>query len=344
MSLGHRILVPLDGSSLAARTLPLATSMARQADGSLLLLGVYIPWVGPDLPPPPTVMSDFYQASRDQLAAYLDETAAGLRESGVNVETELRGGRAHTEILRACRESGCDVIAMATHGRTGFDRLSLGSVADRVIRRAAVPVLLVSAAGSTHADGAATEMGDATPRHVRSIVIPLDGSPLAEEALVPATALGEVFGAEYILIRVVSPLDVLSSIRFKSVPWDLAVERERAAARRQLEEVAGRMREVGYRVTVVVSEENEPVRAILRLVAGTPDSLLAMATHGRGGLRRAFIGSIADRLVRANTRPMLLVRQPRRRARLDERWLDRGRGRPGDRKAWASTIRNRSTE
>lgn len=312
MSLGHRILVPLDGSRLAARTLPLATSMARESDGSLHLLGVFVPLAGPDLPPPPTVLSEFYQDSRDRLAVYLEDVAADLRESGLTVETELRGGRADTEILRACRESGCDVIAMATHGRTGFDRFSLGSVADRVIRRATVPVLLVSAAGSPHAHDAGTGIGDPTPRHVRSIVIPLDGSPLAEEALVPATALGEVFGAEYILFRVVAPLDVLAAIRFQSVSWDAALEQERAAARRQLEEIAGRMREAGYRVTVVVSEENDPVRAILRLVAGTPDSLLAMATHGRGGLRRAFMGSTADRLIRANTRPMLLVRQPPR--------------------------------
>lgn len=147
---------------------------------------------------------------------------------------------------------------------------------------------------------------------VRTVIIPIDGSELSEAVLPVATALGEAFGAEYILFRAVPPPT------YPPMPADtgpVAVlmseyrERDVAATRRAMHAIASRMREAGLSTTVMLEEEADPTRALLRLAeATTPAAVIAMATHGRGGLRRAVLGSVTDKIVRAGPRPVLIVR------------------------------------
>ncbi len=315
MALGHRILVPLDGSGFAERALPLATAVARHVDGEIHVLTVTVPW--PDTGPGVAgLVAEAEREAADWAAAYVGEVAAPLREAGLRVRTHNRRGAAAAGILGVVEELGCDLLVMATHGRSGFNRLWMGSVADRVVRHAPIPVLLVSAAGGAIPEkegadvaGAAVELDDA-PRDVRTVIIPLDGSAFSESVLVPATALGDAFGAEYILFRAVPyPRAWGMPLLGRSVQLDQRIlDVERAAARRQTEAVAGRLREAGYNVTVVVEEKDDPAPTVLRLAAATRDSVIALATHGRSGLGRVLIGSVADKIVRGTRRPVLLVR------------------------------------
>lgn len=308
MALGHRILVPLDGSRFAERALPLATNVAEHAEGTLHLLSVHVPWAPADMPfaVAATVVAEAETAAREALRLYLDRVSAQLRERGVAVDTAIRVGAAASSVLDVATELDCDLIAMSTHGRGGFERLWLGSVADRVVRESRIPVLLVSAREPAPDDRSAEPPA---PRGLRTVIVPLDGSSFARQALVPATSLGDAFSAEYVLFRAVpASAPILAIAGDRGVAVAETVEKERAEARRGVDHVADRLRDAGYSVTVMIEEEADPTRALLALAEATPDAVIAMTTHGRGGLGRALLGSMADKVVRASSRPVLLVR------------------------------------
>lgn len=309
MALGHRILVPLDRSAFAERVLPFARALAAHADGALHLLGVHEEVFPPAAPAAAgSMITEAKRRAREALAGHLEETAGELRRAGVRTETEVRTGIPDLEILDAAAESGCDLIAMATHGRGGFRRVLLGSVADRVVRSSVVPVLLVPPRGPDEREG---EEGAGAPQTtIRTVIIALDGSAFARQVLVPATALGEAFSADYILYRSVAPPAVvgpLSAVEYaeRAIRY---LDHDRAEARRDLATTAAEMTGSGFAATVTLAEEAEPAPSLLHLAAVTPDAVIVMTTHGRGGLRRAMLGSVADKVVRGTRRPVLLVR------------------------------------
>lgn len=313
MTLGQRIMVPLDGSDTAERVLPIASAIAKHTGGTLHLTRVHGQWL-PMMDAPPSasgIVAEAEREARDASELYVERTLESLRDSAVSATAAVRLGAPHEEIVKAATEEGCDLIAMATHGRGGFNRFWLGSVADRVVREAEIPVLLV-AVGEAE-EGESAEPVAPPPADIRTVIVPLDGSPFAEEALAPATALGDAFSADYILFRSIlstglAPYPPLEDA-YAGIPE--ALEADRAAVKRGMEESAERLREAGHTVTVVVTEEEEPARAVLRLAGRTPGAVVAMTTHGRGGLRRAILGSVADKVVRGSSGPVLLVRPDR---------------------------------
>ena len=309
MALGHRILVPLDASPFATRVLPFATTLAAHAGGSLHLLGVHRDVLPPSAPPGAAAMiAEANRHACEALTDYLERIGRELRDEGARVATEVRTGIPDLEILAAVGNAGCDLITMATHGRGGFRRAWLGSVADRVVRHADIPVLLVPLRGMEEGpDDSASEAPQTT---IRTVIVPLDGSSFAEQILVPATSLGEAFAADYILYRSVAAPGVtgrLSAVEYSERAAQY-LDHDRAEARAGLERTAGALTDSGFAATVTLVEDSEPAPALLRLAAATPDSVIAMTTHGRGGLRRAILGSVADKVVRGTNRPVLLLR------------------------------------
>lgn len=140
---GKRVLVALDGSVSSEAMLRFVLEIAGPLDMTVLLLRVVeplAPVMAPDLYRPPV---EDVEARRRDAEEYLAPIAAALRARGVDTAWTVRRGRPEEEILAAAEESAVDMIAMATHGRTGFGRLLFGSVAEAVLRRAAVPVFLM---------------------------------------------------------------------------------------------------------------------------------------------------------------------------------------------------------
>ena len=136
-----RVLVALDGSTACEAVLRLLMEIAGPLDMTVMLLHVLEP-----ITPPVTdgaVVFDDVEARRDQAEEYLAPISAALRSQGVNTSWAIRRGRPADEILAAAQEGGADLIAMATHGRTGIGRLLFGSVAEAVLRRAPVPVFMI---------------------------------------------------------------------------------------------------------------------------------------------------------------------------------------------------------
>lgn len=300
------ILVPLDGSPLAEEALPVAARIARQGGGTLRLALVHEPTIVPVDSPDPTVVTAAEAVTSQAEHGYLRRTETGLRESGTKVASAVTLEGATGPALAAyATEAGVDLVVMATHGRGGVKRLWLGSVADHLIRHLDVPVLLV-------------RQGQVAPAtaHPTQILVPLDGSELAEEALEPAEELARIWGMQLELLRVVPPVTLVAD---PAMPVLSAYDNDltdacRTEAQDYLDDLVNDLRArgdaaggaavIGWNAAEIILECARPDRV----------ALVAIATHGRSGIPRAALGSVADTLVRGASVPVLVYRPGGRRA------------------------------
>ena len=277
------VLVPLDGSTLAEAALPVGRALADRLCSPLHLVRV----IAQDVP-----------AETEQRAAQ------GLRDAaeraGVTADLQLRLGEAADQILTVAASLPHPLIVMTTHGRTGLGRWAFGSVADRVVRGGEAPVLLLRS-GITPADASG----------FARLLVPLDGSALAEAALPYALALAQHFAAELHLVRVAETarLFMLTGAGPGPMPGDVTqqmvaeLEGEAAAS---LAPIAARARAVGLTTETAVLD-GLPVEALLAYVTAHAVDLVVLATHGRGGFNRLVLGSVAERLLRLAPTPILMV-------------------------------------
>ena len=310
------LLVPLDGSELGEAALPWAVSLARARGLGLVLTQVGTwPRVGTN----PTVSGylrpDLYApaaaANWDAVAAYLDEIRRRLAGAGLVVETAVRQGDPVEHILDLADERGAYAIAMATYGRGGLGRLVLGSVVERVLQHATIPVLLVHTRPEGTGPPDTRTQGEAPPVApvVRRLLVPLDGSPLAERALDVADEIS-ADGTTLVLVRVAPP-----ARRFPPDPTirtTVTVEDEEAERRglsegeAYLDRVAHGLEGTGRAIERDV-RVGSPAEEILATARDHAADLIVMATHGTTGPARWLLGSVADQVVRRAEGPVLLV-------------------------------------
>jgi nucleotide-binding universal stress UspA family protein len=290
------ILVPLDGSPFAEQALPWALSLARRGGASLDLVRAHSTY-GETTPssgwPPYDAELDAHAMEQEQL--YLAGTANWLAAvTRVPMTTAVVRGFPSEAILERLDSQRADFIVMTTHGRGRLGRFFLGSVADYILRHAAVPVLLIRPTERP--------LGIVPEPVTENILIPLDGSSLAEQILTPAVELARLLEARCTLMRV---------MELGMDPWDRPTgdpdlaERE-AQIRAYLEKTADPLRARGLSVTTHVVRAERSAQAILEQVASS--DVVALATHGRGGVRRLLVGSVADKVIRGATGPVLVYR------------------------------------
>ncbi len=307
----HSLLVPLDGSRFGEQALPLALRIAHLAIARLQIAHVHVPItpVAGDVPLSYDPQIDGKLQEAEQ--AYLNQVVQRINaESPVTVGADLLDGPIEAALSKHVSKTNTDLIVMTTHGRGFLARAWLGSVTDELVRSLAVPMLLVHP-GKDDADFSNQPI-------VRHILIPLDGSTLAEQIIEPAVAVGTLFGADYTLVRVISPavmgnydpetgfggrldqaiLDQLAGLH----------EHERTDAANYLAKVAERLRARSLSVVTRVLIHERPAKAIFEEIANQRIDLVAMKTHGRGGLSRLLLGSVADKVLRGATVPVLLQR------------------------------------
>jgi nucleotide-binding universal stress UspA family protein len=303
----HRILIPLDGSERAEAILPHAEVLAQATGSALTLLRVvalpvvFSPALG--APPPLTLDDDLCATVRAAAAEYLATLAAQLTARGLEVETLVDDGDPASVIIAwAAQDPPQRLIAIATHGRSGLGRWVFGSVAEKVLQAAPTPLLLIR-----------SQVGDTThqfPAHpYRTILVPLDGSRLAEQALAHSLPLARATGATLVLGSVVTaPPDDLLARDAGEPAWVSPTRAEETAQLgHYLEQVAARLRveEVTVRTRIATGH---PAAEILRLGEEVGADLMMMATHGRGGFKRLWLGSVALKVVQGALCPVLLIR------------------------------------
>ena len=289
-----RILVPLDGSPLGDRVLPYVRTLGKKLGAKVVLFRVFDPQ--PEFfYPDPLQFQERNDASahhREEVMSALGTAKTHLEEAGIAATAVMHGpgkvatGEAHVygtpaeHIVLESEKEADTLIVMSTHGRSGVRRWVMGSVTDKVLHAAREPLLIIRAEGND-----ATL--DGTMGH---IIVPLDGSALAEKILPHAIALAKALEAKICLVR--------------ATPGDKADAYER----HHLERLAGKIRGEGVAEVEGAVIHGDPATAIVDLTHEYPDALVAMTTHGRSGIGRWLMGSVADRVVRYAAGPVLVLR------------------------------------
>jgi len=297
--MSKNIVVPLDGSSLANAALPHAVELARRTSAALHLVRVHIPIapviadMTPLVLPDPRIEEEVTATQRAWLDARAKEIA---RETHLAVRADFRTGEPGAEIVAAAEACDADFIVCTTHGAGGWAPSWFGSVTDYVLRHTVRPVLAMSSV--------------AAERTVKpaSILVLLDGSPRSLGILPEVKAFARAYQARVELYRVIVPPWVGESEVALAPDLDrFGVTAYAAEAKQELAAIATELRASGLTVTSMVEIHNGPARRILQHIELANPDLIALATHGRG-LSRLFLGSVADKVLRASARPMLCVR------------------------------------
>jgi nucleotide-binding universal stress UspA family protein len=296
-----RILIPLDGSKTAEKVLPYARFLAGSLNRPVELLAVV------DIVEMATHMS----ADR---ARYLDTMIEdSVRNSeqylrgvagtfpGANTKCTVEKGKAEQVIIETAAADKGTLITMATHGRSGINRWLLGSIAEKILRAATNPLLLVRATDEAKADRVAT---------LKSIVVPLDGSELAESVFPTVVELAKTLKLEVVLFRAYSiPYSAYSSAEgYYAVDYEELLKAMREEAVDYLEKKTEAVKKLGIDKVSCVAKEGFAADEIISLSRKSPDNLVAMCTHGRSGVKRWVLGSVTETVVRHSADPVLVIR------------------------------------
>jgi len=311
----NTILVPLDGSALAEQILPYVRGLAPSLSARVCLLRVLadeendnlvadgIMWAY-GIGDPPEAHRErtqrLWDALRERAAGYLATVAMQLQDAGLDIETMVRIGPPDENIVEAARSQHATLIAMVTHGYGALRRWTLGSVTDKVVHSATTPVFIVRGVAPASHDLA-----------LKRILVPLDGSELAKQALPLAAELATCANAELILLEAVAPtIEAYPGFRPVGRPQSQLADvliAQRHQATKELDTLAGELRRQHLSVKVAVVN-GHAAEVIIDEAARRGADLIVMATHGYSGLRRWAMGSVADKVLHATTTPLVLVR------------------------------------
>ena len=335
--MSSKILVPLDGSTNAEKIIVWCKGVATALGSSLLLLAVVDPdeieredfGPGRDRPerganPQDSILaggklstgtvfsgpvsvasagstspSTFPTGTQvierrcEDVMKYLDGVAAELRATGFDVSTATAVGKPENEILNTAEDENVELITMATHRGSMVARGILGSVTDRVLRSATIPVMTVHP-GSQDGFGGKSGMP-------KVVIVPLDGSEISERAVEPALEIADTARSEVVFVRVIRPI-VDSGIEYHY--YDNTDDRE--VSLQYLSRFAEIADKTGLKARTHVLT-GPPAVKIIEELQKYEGGLVVMSSHGSGGLTRWFVGSVADKVIRASRRPVLVI-------------------------------------
>jgi nucleotide-binding universal stress UspA family protein len=295
-----RILIPLDGSKTAEKVLPYARFLAGSLKLPVELLAVV------DI----VEMATHISADRARHLDTMIEDSVRNSEQylrgvagtfpGANTKCTVEKGKAEQVIIETAADKGT-LITMATHGRSGIDRWLLGSVAEKVLRGGTNPMLLVRATEEAKTDGGAT---------LKSIVVPLDGSELAETVLPTVAELAKTLKLAVVLFRAYNiPTSAYAGGEgYYAVDYEELLTAMREEAVGYLEKKTEAVKKLGIADVSYVAKEGFAADEIISLSRKSPDNLIAMCTHGRSGVKRWVLGSVTETVVRHSADPVLVIR------------------------------------
>ena len=304
-----RILTPLDGSEHSERVLPFARALAAGLSLPVTLLHA----IEPEHPSisqslNPILHQHQTAAHRTQHSrAYLEPVAAGMRNAGLSVDITIPQDDPATAIVDEAANDPGTLITMSSHGRSGLSRWWMGSVADKTLHLTENPLLIIHAVA---------QQQTAPEETFECITVPVDGSELAEEILPHVAYLSAAMGLTVNLVQAVPSQE--EYYRYLSIgPTEVSratpsyeeyariVDGE---AESYLAELRERLAQQGAAPVETQLLHGPPADCITDLASATANNLVAMTTHGRSGVGRLVLGSVAERVVRQSGDPVLLIR------------------------------------
>jgi nucleotide-binding universal stress UspA family protein len=299
--MNRSILVPLDGSFAAERAIALAARLAAP-DAEIALLTVVPAIAGaPEIRYAASELNELQDPKQGEALAQtaIAETVARWDKRGVQLRPLTAIGDPATEILRVAEDLDAGLIVMTSHGRGTVGRIRFGSVSDRVARAARIPVAIVVPDQN---------QSDATLPALKRVIVPLDGSELAAQSLPFAKRIAKQLSIPVDLVQAIDPVGSFYSAGGVSpFPSEWYREAElgmEVSANGHLSAAAQQLAGDGVAATTAVIK-GQPAAALLARIE--PDDLVVITSHGRGGLRRWLIGSVAEKLVRHSAGPVVLI-------------------------------------
>lgn len=303
----RKVVIPLDGSPLAEQMLDYIKHVTSPTETELVLVSVFdlLQYRSIQFDHGPVRLAATVLA---ELERYLNQHREKLERAGYRIHTHVMEGDVAHQIIKLAKDVEADLIAMTTHGRSGFVRFALGSIAERVIQRAETPLLLLR------------ETTNPSVGKPRRLLVPLDGSLMAETALPEAAALAQAINAQLMLLQVVQTLDegnrrLLFPDRESA---DAAQEQWRLAADAYLAQVAHMLQSGGI-ACGYQAKLGDADQVICATVLNDNIDLIVMSTYGRSGFKRWYYGSVANKVLRNAACPILLVRSGAEAAREEEK-------------------------
>lgn len=293
------LLVPLDTSSTAEQVLPYLRHLASPQT-TIHLVSVVEPHLyAYAMAAQERVVQEKLQAViKNDMEQYLEQIQGHLQNQGYQVERWLAAGDAAQTIADVASKVNADLIAMTTHGRTGLARWALGSVADRVIHIAQQPIFLVR-----------TSETPPLRYEIQQILVPLDGSQIAEEALADAKTLATETNAALSIVRILEPLsDWQKEILAEQGYQEAAIEEERRAEASSYLNTISAQLNAAHIATTCELFSGQASEAILHILNRVPIDLVVMSTHGLSGYSRWVYGSVAGKVLHSAPCPLLLRR------------------------------------
>lgn len=306
----RRILTPLDGSTLSEGILPYVRALAPVFGARVELLRTYqdpaqdfVPQDIADLESVTAALEPVARRLHNQAEQYLASVASELNELGIETDISVRSGPSALHIVNEAEEVEGTLVAMSTHGRTGLGRWIMGSVTDRVLHTTMAPLLVVHPErGAPSVDSTAV---------IRTLIVPLDGSDLAETVLPVAAEVSKATGAGILLAETVGvpsgyyPEEVSGGMTGANIAGEMEDQAEAYLGAKASELRDGGAENVSFAVS-----RGSAAAEIEELARATPDSMIIACTHGRSGVGRTVLGSVTDRLARHSGHPALIVRAP----------------------------------
>ena len=292
--MSHLVLVPLDGSKFSESAVPTAIAIACRWNTCLEIVTVQ---------EEPSMLADdlLELSSREWFERYVGDVAERVHEEAcLAVTTKVLKGSSAEAIQDHAAARGVDLVVIATHGRGRTSRFWRGSTVDGLIRRSTIPILLLLPSGEG--------LGAQPDFDLRRVLVPLDGSLESEAILTHAVAWAGHAEAEFDVLRVYPRQGTYASshLSHNAQVSEDELERGRTEAVEYVEEGAAWLIEQGMSATGHVVAGTTPATAILEFAERSGADLIAMSTHGRGGLSRFVLGSVTDEVIRGTQIPTLI--------------------------------------
>jgi nucleotide-binding universal stress UspA family protein len=296
----NRMLIPLDGSKTAEKVLPYARRLATVSSISVELLGVVemaevaAEISSSDAPYAVALLNEALRNSTEYL-----ETLARTFPNGM-VRCRVEQGRPEDVIIDAAAVHKDTLIAMATHGRSGVSRWLVGSVTEKVMRGTVNPLLVVHARRNLKTEALAS---------LSSVIVPLDGSEMAESVLSPVAALAMALSLQVILLQAYAlPAATYGGDDYYVPNYIELKDQIKNESDSYLSSKATSLRAQGVANVSTVAIEGSAADAIISLSHATLDNLVALSSHSHSGLQRWVLGSVTEKVVRHCEDPVLVVR------------------------------------
>lgn len=296
------IMVPTDGSGFDREAIRVAIRIGERTKAKVRLVRVLATgslFSAAAAAEGTAVAAEVVRSERDTALSELYTLAAECRAtSRAEISVDLHAGPVADVLQGYARRNDIDLIVISTHGRGGFSRFSMGSVTDSLIRHTTIPVLVVKPPTSY--------LNPQLVEPFKRIVVPLDGSTLAEQILPRVLQLAKLEEAEITLLTILVPQSYSQrEIVDPSLPW---WDKDISLAQVYLSHVATRLRHKGVTVTTDIVIAENVASAIGDFASREKADLIAIATHGRGGLARMLRGSVADAIMQSGRRSMLVFK------------------------------------